>query len=241
MKDTERDGLINEETKESQDIQTDTVEVRTPSNEEMPVEEPPSVDLAVDTLGLLSYPLLQARVPIIANIEITNNTEDDIDSLRVVFSTQFEYFSLQDETVHIKGGATFSLQPTIKVKGKTLLKLSEAVEETLMISIKISDGESLITKQIPFKIQPMNQWSGYHILPETLATFVMPNLPAIHALQRRAAELLKKVTGQSAMAGYTADDKNVVRQQMAVIYMQLFMSKILPMYYRLPALKWLSE
>ena len=41
MKDTERDGMINEETKESQDIQTDTVEVRTPSNEEMPVEEPP--------------------------------------------------------------------------------------------------------------------------------------------------------------------------------------------------------
>ena len=28
MKDTERDGMINEETKESQDIQTDTVEVR---------------------------------------------------------------------------------------------------------------------------------------------------------------------------------------------------------------------
>lgn len=226
MKDTERDGMINEETKESQDIQTDTVEVRTPSNEEMPVEEPPSVDLAVDALGLLSYPLLQARVPIIANIEITNNTEDDIDSLRVVFSTQFEYFSVQDETVHIKGGATFSLQPTIKVEGKTLLKLSEAVEETLMISIKISDGESLITKQIPFKIQPMNQWSGYHILPETLATFVMPNLPAIHALQRRAAELLKKVTGQSAMAGYAADDKNVVRQQMAAIYAAIYEQNI---------------
>ena len=94
MKDTERDGMINEETKESQDIQTDTVEVRNTSNEEMPVEEPPSVDLAVDTLGLVSYPLLQARVPIIANIEITNNTEDDIDSLRVVFSTQYEYFSV---------------------------------------------------------------------------------------------------------------------------------------------------
>ena len=28
MKDTERDGMINEEPKESQDIQTDTVEVR---------------------------------------------------------------------------------------------------------------------------------------------------------------------------------------------------------------------
>ena len=212
MKDTERDGMINEETKESQDIQTDTVEVRNTSNEEMPVEEPPSVDLAVDTLGLLSYPLLQARVPNIANIEITNNTDDDIDSLRVVFSTQYEYFSVQDETIQIKAGAALSLQPTIKVEGKTLLKLSEAVEEMLTISIKISGGESLITKQIPFKIQPMNQWSGHYILPETLATFVMPNLPAIHALQRRAAELLKKATGQSAMAGYASDDKNVVRQ-----------------------------
>ena len=116
MKDTERDGMINEETKESQDIQTDTVEVRPPSNEEMPVEEPPSVDLAVDTLGLLSYPLLQARVPIIANIEITNNTDDDIDSLRVVFSTQYEYFSVQDETIHIKAGAALSLQPLLRSK-----------------------------------------------------------------------------------------------------------------------------
>lgn len=61
MKDTERDGMINEETKESQDIQTDTVEVRTPSNEEMPVEEPPSVDLAVDNIGLVELPLVTGQ------------------------------------------------------------------------------------------------------------------------------------------------------------------------------------
>lgn len=97
---------------------------------------------------------------------------------------------------------------------------NEAVPEPIFLPIELSTQSSVMP------ILPTNQWSGSQIFPESIAGFVLPNIPQITTLQARATQILKEMSGRSSFEAYYAEDKNVVRQQLAAIYATIYEQNI---------------
>lgn len=70
----------------------------------------------------------------------------------------------------------------------------------------------------PIDLLARNEWCGLVSLPEILAAFVLPNDPAVGKILSRASDILKEMTGRSALNAY--QDKNRKRswEQIAAIY-----------------------
>lgn len=180
----------------------------------------------MDWIGVLSYAFSSASFPLIDFCKFINNTNQCLEDVKINFNFQFNYIENHELVMDkIEPGSHFEFKPKLKILAKELFDLNEGINECL--EVEILEGKNRIfIESYDFPILPMNQWSGTDIFPESLASFVMPNIPEINALQGRAAQLLKEKTGESSFTGYLTGDKNVARQQMAAMYATLYEQNI---------------
>ncbi len=118
----------------------------------------------------------------------------------------------------------------------TLQRLTEAIETTLTLTVKIGDEQQEFN--LPIRLLPFDQWNGNHGTPQQLTAFVTPNHPYVQQLCRMAGEQMQAWTGEAAMNGYQNDDPNEVRQQVAAVYEALRKEAIA---YVLPPASFASE
>ena len=118
----------------------------------------------------------------------------------------------------------------------TLQRLTEAIETTLTLTVKIGDEQQEFN--LPIRLLPFDQWNGNQGTPQLLTSFVTPNHPYVQQLCRMAGEQMQAWTGEAAMNGYQNDDPNEVRQQVATVYEALRKEAIA---YVLPPASFASE
>ena len=88
--------------------------------------------------------------------------------------------------------------------------------------IKDAPGKTTIGELVcELELMPFDYWTGITILPQTIASFITPNHPAINNIVVRSAAILKQLTGSSAFNEYQTGDNNDVRQQVAAIFAAL--------------------
>ena len=83
----------------------------------------------------------------------------------------------------------------------SLAALTDAVNGTLTLTIS-QDGNTLLSEEHPITGHAPDQWLGQGIIPETLASFVCPNMEATGAIMTLVANELQKTTGDSSISGY---------------------------------------
>lgn len=199
------------------------------SQEKCPKEQP-KVSIEIDTIGVLNYPLVQAKWPVVEKVFLVNDDAKDIElkGISIRFEMQFDFMSIkpvEDISLPIAYDMGAAIPVDVAVDAKSLFTLNEPMEDTITAIVTDADGRELARKSAEIHILPMNYWIG-QFLPQTLAAFVMPNVPKIKELQRRAAQLLKELTGDSSFSGYQREDKNFVRAQMAAIYAAIYEQNI---------------
>ena len=186
-------------------------------------EELQPLTFNVEWMGVLNYALANSRLPFVDKIVLTNNTEEAMENIKVNIDFEYNFIEKWENYVpRLESGESMILNPSLRIHAKEIFELTEVVHDQLTIQVEQEEmglSESITDR---FAVLPMDQWTGTQFFPESIASFVMPNLPEVIQLQQRAAQILKELTGDVSFSGYQQGDKNHVRQQMAAIYSAIY-------------------
>ena len=163
----------------------------------------------------------QHSVPVVQELKLTNHTARPLHGISCTFSSVPEM--ILPKTIHIEeigsgetlargvkdfGGDTDRHAAGIELDCNYLMSISEAVRGKLKLHVECA-GETLCEQEYDVTTYAADQWTGFDVMPELLASFVTPNLDVISELQARASEELLKATGDAAIDGYKSGRERV--------------------------------
>ncbi|MBO5342117.1 MAG: DUF3320 domain-containing protein [Lachnospiraceae bacterium] len=167
----------------------------------------------------ISYSMQQNRINALKKIRIANLTEEEYEGLKVKISFAPQFASdLEVAVLKLAAYENIELKNIVPViNGDYLASLTE--KEVGYVTVAVYNGEELLgSENSEIEILPYGQWSGTVYMPELLCAFVMPNHPAVQGIVAKAALWLEKWKGDPAILGYSTQNPNEVRMQMAAVY-----------------------
>jgi len=185
----------------------------------MQMETQPLLIIHKEASPFLNISLYLNNIKPIRSLAIENASEIDIVSIEVRISSDLpcmESFRYTIESIPAKKNVNIPLN-SLKLNRDFLNKLSET--EKAIIKIKIVQQDNVLASEtINIDIQPLEQFGGFQILPELIATYITPNHPYIYHIKRKAVEVLEKQRLTTAFEGYQSNDPERVLQIMSAIY-----------------------
>lgn len=168
----------------------------------------------------INYAFQQNSIPVVKEMRLQNNGVPRKDlTFRLTTEPPFAQ-PVEVRLQTLKGGDEFRISPPqldLKLSHDFLDGLKEKVSGWLKVEM-VEGGEVVRSITEPIDLLARNEWCGLVSLPEILAAFVLPNDPAVGKILSRASDILKEMTGRSALNAY--QDKNRKRswEQIAAIY-----------------------
>lgn len=151
-------------------------------------------------------------VPVIRELSIGNETENDAKELDLIISAEPPF--LKDKLWRVDAvGARQRVRIKdcdISLDGQLLGRLTEA--ENALVTLRLQTREVkpvLLTEHSAvLELLPRNQWGGLTSLPDMVAAFAQPNDPAVDRLLKQAAGLLRDSGKEAAINGYEFGTKH---------------------------------
>src|SRR5580658_2594314 len=139
-----------------------------------------SVVIKANIAARLNVAFHQNSVPAIAEIELVNDTSDDLNDVAIsVFATPGFLLPKAFRFDHIRAGSAQRLNPVpIDFDAKFLLGLTEAVWGEITIVAKASEAE-IARLTTHCQLLSPSEWAGLCTAPELIAAFVRPNDPSV--------------------------------------------------------------
>lgn len=170
-------------------------------------------------LPVINFAFQQNRVSVIRAFTIENISEKPLNDVRVELTTEPDFAGTVPYLLEeIPTNHTARIDDLkLKLSTNFFIQLTERIAGNISLTIKLED-EIIFKEDYPVDVLAFDQWSGVSILPEMLSAFVTPNHPAVIPIQRRAADILGKMTGNPALDEYQSRNPNRVKNQMAAVY-----------------------
>lgn len=191
------------------------------------------VTILIDYLKTVNYALFHNRLAVCRELEIRNDGATALEDVSV--GCAGEYVKPFESLVipRIEPGTSVRVQPfEIAPDGTKLGALTEKVITDFTITVR-AGGMVISEEKFDIELLPYDHWLGTEVLPQTIASFIVPNHPAINAMVLETAAALKEMTGSSVLAGYQTGNPNDVRAQVAAAFAALHRQNIV--YRGLPA------
>ena len=170
----------------------------------------------------INFAMQQNYVPVFRNIVMTNNTDEDLTSvkLRIRFEPEFAK-TFESVPVDLKPSQPVETAPiNIILNADYLFSLTEKLVGS--VTIEALQGDEVIAEETrTIELLAYDQWSGINFMPETVAAFVSPNHPKVQEIVAAAGKYLQKWCGDPAFTGYQSRNPNIVKQQMGAVYAAL--------------------
>ncbi|BCL74998.1 hypothetical protein JHS3_07340 [Jeongeupia sp. HS-3] len=161
--------------------------------------------IVTEKLGFASQ---QNAVPVLRELEITNNSESDYDDLMLVLSASPAF--LEGKTWKIdrlpKGDSLHITDRDLKLNAAYLADLSESLRGELKLLLCCAD-QTLAEDTFEIEILANNEWGGAGVMPELLAAFAMPNDPAVDRLLKAASDVLRRAGKKDSIDGYSGQSR----------------------------------
>lgn len=168
----------------------------------------------------MNLALLQNRIPLIQKLQIVNQSEDQLENLKLKIKSDPEGVlsgEIAISTLH--SNETFVLEnPLISHSWDFFKKVNEKIRGRVLLDLQDQDGNSLSQAFQDVEIEPENVWLGQQAPLELLVSHIMPNSEIVQRINRKAADLLQEMTGNSALSGYQTKDRERVYQTAQAIY-----------------------
>lgn len=186
-------------------------------------------DIIIESLlsGAVSISHIGAGIPIVRNIKISNNTDKSFEglSLKITFSPKFA-----TETVimlpDFSGFDKINLDNVNIVADRDYMG-SLCEKEIGSVIFSIFEGDTIIAENTAqIDILPFTFWSGTANMPHLLASFVMPNHPAVTGVLPVCGRVLTEWIKDPSITGYSTGDRDVVKKQAGAAYEALKREKI---------------
>ncbi|MDE6741394.1 MAG: DUF4011 domain-containing protein, partial [Muribaculaceae bacterium] len=185
------------------------------------------IRIEADYLKVSNYALTHNRIPICRGVELTNLSESPIEDVTVRCSGEFITDYKSQPIGRINPGETVRLSPfSINPDPKELASITERAVTDFKLSA-YSGNEQIGEETFELELMPYDHWTGTGILPQTIASFITPNHPAINQIVVKAATVLKRLTGSSSFREYQTGVTDDVRQQVAAVFAAIHESGII--------------
>lgn len=177
--------------------------------EEVMVRILPSVSINTNIASVYSVIFHQNQIPLISNLELTNNSDEDYDILSV--RAEFDPGDFDDAVWNIE---QLSTGQTIQLNERSLKLSADALsslKESRIVSLKISlsDSEGVIASSVnEVELLPKYQWGGEMNMPELLAAFITPNTYYTDSLLKKASNMLSEEGHESRIDGYQSNTRD---------------------------------
>ncbi len=176
------------------------------------------IDVNVDYIKAVNYSLHHNGIAVCQSLELKNTGDDELNDVQVHCSgSMIKEYDSQIFPVLNAGDFVRMTDFVIAPDAEQLVALTERVNTSFTISVSAS-GETVWQHDFPIELMAYDQWMGLSVQPQTIASFVTPNHPAVSALVVRASEILRQATGSPTFAAYMKDDPNDVHAQVAAVY-----------------------
>lgn len=181
------------------------------------------VKIDIEYFPSINYSLISNRIAVCQSIEIINDGTEDVRNIIIECSGDFFQDYKSSVIGIIKAGKSIRFQGMdLSPVPSKVASVTERTVSTFLLKV-VSQEQSggmkeLFSQSYDIDVMPYDQWLGTSILPQCLASFVMPNNPAINAIVLKAAAKLKELTGSSAFTEYQTGNSNEVRKQVAAVY-----------------------
>lgn len=171
----------------------------------------------IEYLPSLNYSMLNNGVETCSKCVVSNIGHQDWNQIQITIKgelieeyTQRLEFLREGQSVQI---AHLKILPDIK----KLSEITEAINTSFTVTIEEQDGQ-LLQHELPITLLAYDEWTGINVIPEHIASFVVPNNPLLSRIKISAAQFLEKWTGSSQLDEYQTQNRNRVRAQVAAIY-----------------------
>ena len=175
------------------------------------------VAVNIDYLPKVNYAMMNNGVKTLTSLIIRNSDNRDWSPLAVVISGDYVKESRsvvetlrQGESVQVK---TAEILPDPQMLSNT----TEAVNTTFELRLETGD-EILYQQSCQIELMAYDEWAGGGVMPEYIASFVVPNNPVLPRVKLKAAQYLQKWTGESSFTEYQTQNRTKVRLQVAALY-----------------------
>lgn len=190
------------------------------------------IKLQLVYLPVVNYSLINNRIGICQSVEVVNDSTDDIRDIMIECSGEFF------QNTHSNVIDVIKANKSVRLQGVELnpipAKVASITEKTLtMFNVSVigkshaAENLVLVSEDYEINIMPYDQWLGTNIFPQCIASFVLPNNPAINNIVVKAAAKLKEISLASAFTEYQTGNTNEVRKQIAAVYGALHAENII--------------
>lgn len=173
----------------------------------------------LSVLPVVNFALQQNHVPVVQSIAISNPSDRELENVDLRITSDLDIIlscSRHLERIPAKESCVLKdIQLTLDTQG--LAGLTEKIAGLLTVSLT-SEGVLLCEETAELTVLAFDEWPGYILYPELLASFVTPNHPEIIKLNAAAAKILEKWTGDPSFDAYQSREPNRVLFQAAAVY-----------------------
>ena len=180
------------------------------------------IHMDVDLLPVVNYSLQQNGIHVIQSITIENNSDKPLEhvDLRITSNPEFsQLYTKHIECVNANGSLNLK-GINIILDAEFLAGLTDKIVSLLHVSLAC-DENILCCEDIEVTVLAFDEWQGYTIYPELLASFVTPNHHEVTKIIAKAAQFLGEWTGDPSLDAYQSKDPNRVLAQAAAVYSAL--------------------
>jgi very-short-patch-repair endonuclease len=177
-----------------------------------------NIKLTIEASPAITYAFQHNAVPVLHRIDVANQGDVRYESIDIsIASAPLFADSLKLRIEGLAPGETRTLTPIdLRLSHAYLAALNEAIRGT--ISVVATAGEAEHARQdIDIEVLAYDQWAGTRALPELLASFCLPNSPAVAEILRSASERLVR-SGEGSLCGYQTKDRRDAMRQIGAIY-----------------------
>ena len=172
-----------------------------------------SYSIRVTSVAKLNLADFQNSVPLLRDLEVVNDGEEEIVGLQLRLESSPPFFRPRTWVIEsCEAKASYPVKECdVQLDGAMLAKLTEAEPATISLRLVSNAGAAeerpLAECLRQVELLPRNQWGGLSQLPDLVAAFVQPNELAVDRLLKKAVDVLRAAGKQAAINGYDGGPK----------------------------------
>ena len=183
-----------------------------------------SIAISTDVSPVYSYVLYVNKTHLVKKITIKNITEKDIYDLRVSITTDNDLIDPYIESIPILNAKQEIIirRPSILAHASEMLSFNEMSECLVKVAV-IYKNKEIATHSNKVQILAHSEFPGNDVGDfRLLASFVLPNNPAVEKIRQDATSYLKDFTGNPSFDGYQSNEEirpeRVINMAAAIYY-----------------------
>lgn len=182
-----------------------------------------AINIKINSIKSANLSLHQNYVPIIRSIEVDNQEDLEYENLVLkIFSDPNDLAFAEIPITTLRAQETLCLtEPKLIHSWSFFRSVKERIVGSLSTELFDQEEEKISSHTEEILIEPETVWLGQNTPLELLCSHIMPNGDTIQTIMRRAADLLKIETGNSALSGYQTKSPKRVDEVAQSIFLAL--------------------